>query len=216
MTHAQVLVADLVRKRELTNTTKRPIIFVAHSLGGIIVKSALIHSDAARPGALHEHRSVKVSTYGIIFLGTPHQGAKGAQLGRYSTWDTSYKHIKRQNPASANLLRLWAYFDKDDLWYELLRAGSSPDSAPSLQTMAENRLNFDHTMRGCIRERSKSKKEPWARTIRRLSIRSKTLESYTRIRVDWAMQSQCTSKQSPARRRLGGRTTHQHSTRYKT
>ncbi|KAH7117266.1 hypothetical protein B0J13DRAFT_458367, partial [Dactylonectria estremocensis] len=25
---------------------------------------------------------VKVSTYGIIFLGTPHQGAKGAQLGR--------------------------------------------------------------------------------------------------------------------------------------
>jgi hypothetical protein len=43
---------------------------------------ALIHSDAARTGALHEHRAVKVSTYGILFLGTPHQGSSEAHLGR--------------------------------------------------------------------------------------------------------------------------------------
>ncbi|RYP46151.1 hypothetical protein DL768_007626 [Monosporascus sp. mg162] len=80
--HARSLVADLCRKRKLTNSTERPIIFVAHSLGGIIVKSALIHSDTARQGALHEHRSVKVATHGIIFMGTPHQGGNGVQLGR--------------------------------------------------------------------------------------------------------------------------------------
>uniref|UniRef100_A0ACC1R8X0 Uncharacterized protein n=1 Tax=Lecanicillium saksenae TaxID=468837 RepID=A0ACC1R8X0_9HYPO len=65
-----------------TLSIDRPIIFVAHSLGGIVLKSALIHSDAARQGALAEHRSIKLSTYGILFMGTPHQGGNGVQLGR--------------------------------------------------------------------------------------------------------------------------------------
>ena len=43
---------------------------------------ALIHSDAARQGALKEHQSVKLSTYGIIFIGTPHQGGSGVPLGK--------------------------------------------------------------------------------------------------------------------------------------
>ncbi|KAF2729360.1 hypothetical protein EJ04DRAFT_395422, partial [Polyplosphaeria fusca] len=32
--HARSLVSDLCLKRRLTNSTRRPIIFVAHSLGG--------------------------------------------------------------------------------------------------------------------------------------------------------------------------------------
>ncbi|KAJ3472394.1 hypothetical protein NLG97_g11025 [Lecanicillium saksenae] len=62
--------------------TRRPIIFIAHSLGGIILKSALFHAATASPGSHPEHRSIKLSTYGIIFLGTPHQGASGAKLGQ--------------------------------------------------------------------------------------------------------------------------------------
>ncbi|KAF2228898.1 hypothetical protein EV356DRAFT_456844 [Viridothelium virens] len=62
--------------------TRRPIIFVAHGLGGIIVKSALIHSYAAQKTALKDHRSIKLSTYGIIFMGTPHQGSDGVQFGK--------------------------------------------------------------------------------------------------------------------------------------
>ncbi|KAF3029576.1 hypothetical protein E8E12_000791 [Didymella heteroderae] len=80
--HARTLVSDLCLERQLTETSRRPIIFVAHSLGGIIVKSALIHSDAARRGALEEHRAVKLSTYGIVFMGTPHQGGSGVALGK--------------------------------------------------------------------------------------------------------------------------------------
>ncbi|KAF4772744.1 putative phosphorylase superfamily protein [Colletotrichum scovillei] len=85
--HARELVADLARKRGLTKvcshlavvssentdsnqSRERPIIFVVHSLGGIVVKSALIHSDTAREGALAEHRSIKTSTHGILFMGT--------------------------------------------------------------------------------------------------------------------------------------------------
>ncbi|KAL1598071.1 hypothetical protein SLS59_007081 [Nothophoma quercina] len=80
--HARTLVSDLCLERQITETSRRPIVFVAHSLGGIIVKSALIHSEAARRGALEEHRAVKLSTYGILFMGTPHQGGSGVALGK--------------------------------------------------------------------------------------------------------------------------------------
>lgn len=103
---ARSLVSDLCLERRLTNTTTRPIIFVAHSLGGIIVKSALIHSDAARKGALEEHRSIKTSTYGIVFMGTPHQGGSGVQLGKLlvnvasvfvAADDRLMKHLERDS-----------------------------------------------------------------------------------------------------------------------
>jgi hypothetical protein len=42
----------------------------------------LIHSDAARRGALEEQKSIKLSTYGIVFMGTPHQGGNGVQLAQ--------------------------------------------------------------------------------------------------------------------------------------
>ncbi|MCJ1453499.1 hypothetical protein MMC28_003846 [Mycoblastus sanguinarius] len=79
--HATTLVSDLCLERRLTKTQYRPIIFVAHSLGGIVVKSALIHSDAARKGALEEHQWIKLSTHGIFFMGTPHQGGNGVYFG---------------------------------------------------------------------------------------------------------------------------------------
>ena len=41
----------------------------------------MIHSDAARQGALEEQQSIKVSTYGILFMGTPHQVGSGVRLG---------------------------------------------------------------------------------------------------------------------------------------
>uniref|UniRef100_A0A8H7NHF5 DUF7779 domain-containing protein n=1 Tax=Bionectria ochroleuca TaxID=29856 RepID=A0A8H7NHF5_BIOOC len=114
--HAQTLVSDLSRKRKITKTSERPIIFIAHSLGGIVLKSALIHSDAAREGALLEHRSVKLSTYGILFMGTPHQGGNGVQLGRVlanvasifiSADDRLLKHLERDSEWLQQ--QLWQY-----------------------------------------------------------------------------------------------------------
>jgi hypothetical protein len=48
----------------------------------MLTLQALIHSDAAREGALEEHRSIAISTYGIFFMGTPHQGGNGVALGK--------------------------------------------------------------------------------------------------------------------------------------
>ena len=52
----------------------RPILFIAHSLGGIIVKELLRRSsdDLLRQSHL---RSVSSSTIGVMFFGTPHGGA---------------------------------------------------------------------------------------------------------------------------------------------
>ncbi|KAI1660852.1 hypothetical protein F4813DRAFT_386262 [Daldinia decipiens] len=55
----------------------RPIIFVSHSLGGIVCKQALVfaHEEETNYGA------VLRSIVGIIFLGTPHKGSNLATLG---------------------------------------------------------------------------------------------------------------------------------------
>lgn len=52
----------------------RPVLFVAHSLGGIIVKEMLRRSSDTRLVQAHLTK-VFTSTVGIIFLGTPHAGA---------------------------------------------------------------------------------------------------------------------------------------------
>ncbi|KAH6665426.1 hypothetical protein B0J14DRAFT_492244, partial [Halenospora varia] len=54
--------------------SSRPILFIAHSLGGIIVKEMLRRSSGCHAGQDHL-RSVFDATIGIIFFGTPHGGA---------------------------------------------------------------------------------------------------------------------------------------------
>lgn len=73
--HAQTLVATLTNYRKSEETTRNPIIWVAHSLGGILVKRALLYSNDVRSADHEALRSIYVSTYGIIFLGTPHTGS---------------------------------------------------------------------------------------------------------------------------------------------
>ncbi|MCJ1462043.1 hypothetical protein MMC07_000643 [Pseudocyphellaria aurata] len=71
---------------QIRKATERPIIFVAHSLGGLVVKRALIYSYEIRGPKTNHLRSIFVSTYGILFFGTPHKGSDiakwGSRLGR--------------------------------------------------------------------------------------------------------------------------------------
>ncbi|KAH8903689.1 hypothetical protein BR93DRAFT_930843 [Coniochaeta sp. PMI_546] len=79
--HAQTLVATLTHYRKSEGTLKNPIIWVVHSLGGILTKRALLYSNDVRTENHDDLRSVYVSTYGIIFLGTPHLGSGLATWG---------------------------------------------------------------------------------------------------------------------------------------
>ncbi|TVY62779.1 Protein SERAC1, partial [Lachnellula suecica] len=79
--HAQTLLANLSAERQIEETTDHPIIWVVHSLGGLLLKRALNLSDDLESKYADELRSIAVSTYGIIFLGTPHTGADPAKWG---------------------------------------------------------------------------------------------------------------------------------------
>ncbi|KAF8529512.1 hypothetical protein BU17DRAFT_60309 [Hysterangium stoloniferum] len=72
--HAQNFISRLALLRNKTTTTTRPIIFLAHSLGGIILKFALIHANQCNDSHLSYHKRIMLSTIGILFFGTPHQG----------------------------------------------------------------------------------------------------------------------------------------------
>lgn len=80
--HAQSLVTSLTQFRKSEGTERNPIIWVAHSLGGIVTKRALLYSNDVRAHHQEDFRSIFVSTYGIIFLGTPHTGSDMATWGR--------------------------------------------------------------------------------------------------------------------------------------
>ncbi|KFZ00971.1 hypothetical protein V501_10314 [Pseudogymnoascus sp. VKM F-4519 (FW-2642)] len=62
--------------RQSDGQSRRPLLFVAHSLGGIITKEALRQANlkSAHDSCAHL-RDIFLSTSGIIFFGTPHRGA---------------------------------------------------------------------------------------------------------------------------------------------
>ncbi|OOF99830.1 hypothetical protein ASPCADRAFT_203655 [Aspergillus carbonarius ITEM 5010] len=79
--HAETLASGLAANRNLRNCSERPIIFVCHSLGGLVVKRTLIYCRNVSNEKIEHLRSVYVSTYGILFLGTPHNGSDVAKWG---------------------------------------------------------------------------------------------------------------------------------------
>ncbi|KAF7510444.1 hypothetical protein GJ744_006723 [Endocarpon pusillum] len=70
--HSKNLLAALANHRENDDTNNRPIIFVAHSLGGLVCEDALL---ASRNSADKYQQNILEYTRGIIFLGTPHSGS---------------------------------------------------------------------------------------------------------------------------------------------
>ena len=64
---------------EPADSNGRPIVFIGHSLGGILVKKSIIlaHERSDEPA----YKDVLGNTKGIAFLGTPHRGSDGAWWG---------------------------------------------------------------------------------------------------------------------------------------
>jgi hypothetical protein len=100
-------------RRECPN---RPIFFIAHSLGGVIVKEMLRRSER---DYFHQNAPghIYASTTGIIFFGTPHAGAKpgGTLLEALVTASKlcskkNEKYIKDLMPGSERLEELREVF----------------------------------------------------------------------------------------------------------
>ena len=69
----------------------------------------------------------------------------------YSTWNLSYMHIRKEDESAAKLLELWAYFDNQDLWYDLLKAGDDDDAPAWFHRMVGTKLAF-HTAIGKLQK----------------------------------------------------------------
>eukprot|EP00095_Tigriopus_kingsejongensis_P002615 snap_masked-scaffold1452_size40707-processed-gene-0.5 protein:Tk02615 transcript:snap_masked-scaffold1452_size40707-processed-gene-0.5-mRNA-1 annotation:"protein serac1" len=68
---------DIFEKLKSSGVGRRPVIFVGHSMGGLMVKKMLTH---AQQSPLEEDRQFALQTKGIVFYGTPHAGSRIAKL----------------------------------------------------------------------------------------------------------------------------------------
>lgn len=80
--HATNLLNDLTTDRVCCNALSRPIIFVVHSLGGLVCKKAILLS---RNNPETHLRGIFNCTIGILFMGTPHRGAWMANWAKIPT-----------------------------------------------------------------------------------------------------------------------------------
>ncbi|KAF2277956.1 HET-domain-containing protein [Westerdykella ornata] len=69
-----------------------------------------------------------------------------ADRSLYTTWQVAYDQIREQNVASAQLLKLWAYFDKQDLWFGLLQHAYATDDE-WVQKLTKDELSFNEAVR---------------------------------------------------------------------
>lgn len=74
--HGKALAYAISNSR--SSEAKRPIFFIAHSLGGLVTEQALLVSLEPNEPRL---RSIAACTAGIIFMGTPHSGSYLATWG---------------------------------------------------------------------------------------------------------------------------------------
>jgi len=95
--HAQTLVAELEADRSEHNASRRPLIFICHGLGGIILKRALAYSASRVSKKVDHLYSIFVSTYGILFFGTPHD----ASSSHHTTPNTPDSEVVNKNFAIA-------------------------------------------------------------------------------------------------------------------
>lgn len=86
-------------RRSDPNEDSIPIIFVAHSLGGLVVKKALVRAQANE----RLYGSIPRSTRGLVFFGTPHHGGNGVGAGKIA----------------ANALKLFTGSPKNDIFQHL-------------------------------------------------------------------------------------------------
>ncbi|KAI1172528.1 kinesin light chain [Nemania sp. FL0916] len=64
----------------------------------------------------------------------------------YSTWQLTLDQIRKINPYSAELLRLWAYFDSQDIWLELLQY-KDEDTPEWICEVTKDEIAFNDTVR---------------------------------------------------------------------
>jgi surfactin synthase thioesterase subunit len=77
---AHTLLDGLANFRKRTQTQQRPLLFFCHSLGGVVLKEALVMSSKATGPEHKRQLEVMTMAYGLVFMGVPNLGLKHHQL----------------------------------------------------------------------------------------------------------------------------------------
>ncbi|CAG7847041.1 SubName: Full=Uncharacterized protein {ECO:0000313/EMBL:CCA68224.1} [Serendipita indica DSM 11827] len=175
--HADKFIKSLSRQR--TDSPRRPIIFVAHSLGGIVLKQALILCHVQTLGSINHLRDILVSTHAILFFGTPHSGVKGVELLKtmnrllsvyLNTTEAILRNLTENSPELENIQNLFSSASEEieiALFYEVyptpLVGGTKQLIVPYRSAVgardrraSEEALNADH----CEMVKFQDKKSP--------------------------------------------------------
>lgn len=89
---AETFVQELRADRQFAGTLRRPIIFVCHGMGGVLVKKSLVYAStrtAPKVAHLWDHY---VSTFAILFFGTPHGHVDKSSWLEYEAMSKAARH----------------------------------------------------------------------------------------------------------------------------
>ncbi|KAK0737274.1 hypothetical protein B0T21DRAFT_364791 [Apiosordaria backusii] len=127
----QALIADIYNSPHLHKNGETPIVFVAHSMGGLVVKKAYL---LALHSPVYNAMSQRIHT--IYFLGTPHRGADSAQftkLLRYVAGNGTKSFIDDLVPGNRtidqlndefrhvyNKVQIWSFFESIPMSFGLV------------------------------------------------------------------------------------------------
>ncbi|KAK3316339.1 hypothetical protein B0H66DRAFT_604635 [Apodospora peruviana] len=98
---AKDLLDQVLQSRQGTRLS-RPIFFIAHSIGGLIVKLAIL-----RASQVPQYRQIMYNCHGITFFATPHRGSSYLSMRSLRESIRKLLHLRRPLPRSlANELRI--------------------------------------------------------------------------------------------------------------
>lgn len=145
----------LLQNRSTEKEGRRPLVFIGHSLGGLIIKQALVLADHG-----DTYRDIRLSTAGIIFLGTPHEGSDaaiyGVRLAQAVGHDTALLEsltknstalygIARDFEASYSDTDIVCFYETKDKAYGPLKTQFVDHKSASLLGKREIYLSTDHS-----------------------------------------------------------------------
>ncbi|KAF4334524.1 hypothetical protein FBEOM_11641 [Fusarium beomiforme] len=95
---------------------KRPLIFIGHSLGGLIIKELLLIQ--AEPGSDEMDMFSLRATGGVLFFGVPHRGMDNSALLSVIGSQANHEFLKSLRIGSPELEKQWQMFSSDPILEE--------------------------------------------------------------------------------------------------
>jgi hypothetical protein len=134
-TIAMNLVSYLRANRDDAKCEQRPIIFICHGLGGLVVKKALMLSKERRKYHSYHDHSIFVCTAAILFFGTPHTDIDPAvwfeprRLANLSR-DRHHRHTSALQSINESFVTIASSFRQRFFWEEVETHVRSPPRFP--------------------------------------------------------------------------------------